>query len=233
MPPTTLVLFHSANPPVDGAGGGGDHPVVQGAPVSSNLTWVTPAEAVASSTTWVLETVAPAEGTTTAVLGGWALATYVGSALKEVARPSAAMTTKTLDDRKAHLRSAAEPTAPRDGLAPPKLPCNGLLTGRSLVIGHCMGKRRSQRFVACVPTPANRLMSQTAASGRRAAVRHHGARRSGQEPRFRARRRRVVPSWWLIQSTSVPAYGDKIESPDGSQREVQGLFGLPLRTVWH
>ena len=27
-----------------------------------------------------------------------------------------------------------------------------------------------------------------------------------------------VPSSWLIASTSVPAYGDKIESPDGTQR---------------
>jgi hypothetical protein len=32
---------------------------------------------------------------------------------------------------------------------------------------------------------------------------------------------------------SVPAYGDKIESPDGSQRQVVGLPGLPLQTVWH
>jgi hypothetical protein len=57
----------------------------------------------------VPETVAPLEGTTTAVLGGWALATCVGRAVRTVAMHSAATMTETLEDRMAHLRSAADP----------------------------------------------------------------------------------------------------------------------------
>jgi hypothetical protein len=37
-------------------------------------------------------------------------------------------------------------------------------------------------------------------------------------PRPRSAASRGVPSWWLIESTSVSAHGDRIESPDGTHQ---------------
>ena len=53
-----------------------------------------------------------------------------------------------------------------------------------------------------------------------------------REPWRRLSQSPGVPSSWLIESASVPAYGDKIERPDGSQCQMVGSPGLPAPTVW-
>src|ERR1700729_1226103 len=96
-------------------------------PVSSNLTWVTPAEALASSTTGVPETAAPFEGTRTAVLGACAPATSSGTTHKAAVKVSAAPTTARLDTRIAHLprtRTTDESTPPTVGYHGPGVRCN-------------------------------------------------------------------------------------------------------------